>query len=677
MANDTVYRGDAALTELLTRAGARHSVEEVRAIARGVLGAAPMRDANAWCVLITPKPSAELAAQLNALKAEIEAASQSNRADAAEQARRLAAVREGMGRLGIDAYFVPHADEFNNEITPAYADRLAWLTGFTGSAGAAVVLKDKAALFIDGRYTIQAREQSDPKLFAQPHLIEDPPEAWLGRTLQRGQVLGYDSWLVSPALAERFRTMAEKTGAVLRPVEWNPIDAAWGATQPARPLGPVVPHPVEFAGKSSADKRREIGEALAKDGRDAFVVTATDSLAWLLNIRGADVPHTPLALGYAILHKDGNVDLFIDRRKLTPGIETHLGNGVAVREIGELADGLAALEGKRVLVDPDKSAAWIFDRLDQARATAVRGADPISLPKAIKNAVELEGARQSHKRDGAAMTRFLHWLDGNAVGKSEIEVSDRLEQFRVSGGGERFRDISFDSISGAGANAALPHYRAEPGKERTIEGGTFYLIDSGAQYLDGTTDITRTIAIGTVTAEMKDRYTRVLKGHITLDRATFPKGTTGSQLDVLARLPLWEAGIDFDHGTGHGIGSYLGVHEGPHRIAKVPNAQALLPGMIVSNEPGYYKTGDYGIRIENLIIVKPVSLPGAEREMYGFESITLCPIDKRPIDLALMTKEETDWLDHYHARVRAAILPQLTDEGERRWLIEATEPLKG
>ena len=482
---------------------------------------------------------------------------------------------------------------------------------------------------------------------------------------------------MSPAQVERLRIAAEKAGAVIRAVDWNPADAAWGAVQPARPLGPVVPHPLEFTGKSAADKRREIGEALAKDGRDAFIVTATDSLAWLLNIRGGDVPHTPLALGYAVLHQDGNVDLFGDRRKLTPGLETHLGNGVAVRPIEEFGAGLDELEGKRVLVDPDKSAAWIFDRLDQAHATAIRGADPISLPKAIKNQVELDGARAAHRRDGAAITRFLHWFDENAQAgtMTEIEVSDRLEQFRI--GGEHFRDISFDSISAAGPNAALPHYHAERGKERVIEPGGFYLIDSGAQYLDGTTDITRTVAVGTLTAEMKDRYTRVLKGHIALDRAIFPKGTTGSQLDVLARLPLWEAGVDFDHGTGHGIGSYLGVHEGPHRIAKVPNTQALLPGMIVSNEPGYYKTGDYGIRIENLIIVKPVELPGAEREMYGFESITLCPIDKRPINLALMNEAEIAWLDAYHERVRAALLPQLDEPAARDWLNAATAPLRG
>jgi Xaa-Pro aminopeptidase len=672
----TVYQGDAVLKGLLEKSGARYSVEEVRALVRGVLGAAPARDPNAWCHLVVAEPSPALIDQLSALKSEIEAAAASGPAKPEDYARRVAALRDGMKRLGIDGFFVPHADEYQNEYTPACADRLAWLTGFTGSAGVAIVLTQKSALFIDGRYTVQARAQVDADLFAQHHLNDDPPEAWLTHNLKPGQVFGYDAWLVSPAQAERFRQAAGKAGATIRAVDWNPLDAAW-SDRPAVPLGPVLPHPAAFAGKSSAEKRREIGEALAKDKRDVLVVTAADSLAWLLNIRGSDVPHTPLALGVALLDKDGHVDLFMDRRKLSAGIGTHLGNGVAVRPPEELGPALEALGGRVVQVDPDKSAAWVFDRLEHGQATVIRATDPIALPKALKNEVELAGARAAHRRDGVAETRFLHWFDQHAPtgGLTEIDVADRLEAFRAEG--EHFRDLSFTSISAAGPNAALPHYRVERGSERVIETGTFYLIDSGAQYLDGTTDITRTVAVGMVTPEMKDRYTRVLKGHIALDRAIFPKGTTGSQLDALARLPLWEAGVDFDHGTGHGIGSYLGVHEGPHRIAKVPNTQALLPGMIVSNEPGYYKTGEYGIRIENLIVVKPVDRPGAEREMYGFESITLCPIDKTPIDLALLNDVEIAWLDAYHERVRAALLPDLADDATRSWLIEATAPLGG
>ena len=667
----TAYQGDAALAALLAKAGARHDVDGVRALVRGVLGAAPSRDPAEWCALVAPDPSPALAAQLNALKDQIAAAAT---AEPADHARRLASVRDGMRRLGIHAFLVPHADEFQNEYLPGYTQRLEWLTGFTGSAGAAVVLQAGAAIFVDGRYTLQVRTQTDGALFEPHHLIEDPPEAWLGRALKPGEVLGYDPWLLTPAQVERFRNAVEPAGATIRPVDWNPVDAAWTG-RPAAPLGPVRPQPIDFAGKSSADKRRDIGEALARDRRDAVVITAADSLAWLLNIRGGDVDHTPLALGYALLDKEGKLDLFIDRRKLTPGLETHLGNQVAIRAPEEFGPALDALDGKIVQVDPNSGAAWIFDRLTAAKARIVNAADPVTLPKALKNPVELDGMRRAHRRDGAAMSRFLHWLDGAAASGhlKEIEASDRLEAFRAEG--EHFRDLSFPSISGAGPNGAIVHYRASPESERVLEPNSLYLIDSGAQYLDGTTDITRTVALGTPTAEMKDRYTRVLKGHIALARAVFPKGTSGSQLDILARHALWQAGIDYDHGTGHGVGCYLGVHEGPARIAKVPNTQALLPGMVMSNEPGYYKTGGYGIRIENLIVVTPVEIAGAEREIYGFETITFCPIDKRPIEKSLLDAAEIAWLDAYHHKVRAAILPLLDDKSARAWLEDATAPL--
>ena len=665
------YQGDTALAGLLAKAGARHDVEGVRGLIRGVLGAPPARDPAGWCVLVASDPSPALVAQLNALKAEIAAA---ERPAPADHARRLAGVRDGMVRLGLDAFLVPHADEFQNENLPGYTQRLAWLTGFSGSAGAAVVLKERAAVFVDGRYTIQVRQQTDAALFEPHHLIEDPPEAWLARTLQPGQVLGYDAWLLTPAQVERFRSAAVQAGATIKPVEWNPLDAAW-TDRPAAPLGTVLPQLLDFAGKSSADKRREIGEALARDKRDAVVITATDSLAWLLNIRGGDVEHTPLALGYALLDREGKVDLFTDPRKLAPGLDTHLGNQVAVRPPEEFAQALDALEGRIVQIDTNTVPSWILDRLAAAKAKTVSAADPVSLPKALKNPVELNGMRAAHRRDGAAMTRFLHWLDGAAEAGplTEIGVSDRLEAFRAEV--EHFRDLSFNSISAAGENGALPHYHAEPGSEIPLKRDSFYLIDSGGQYLDGTTDITRTIAIGNLSAEMKDRYTRVLKGHIALARAIFPKGTSGSQLDVLARHALWQVGLDYDHGTGHGVGCYLGVHEGPHRVAKAPNTQALLPGMVLSNEPGYYKTGDYGIRIENLVIVTPVEVPGAEREVYGFETITLCPIDKRPIEPNLLDAAEIAWLDAYHDRVRAALLPQLDDKAARGWLEDATAPL--
>jgi len=669
----TTYQGDATLAGLLAKAGARYDVEGVRALIHGVLGAAPTRDPAAWCVLVAADPSPALVAQLTALKAEIAAAA---RPGAADHARRVAGLRDGMNRLGIDAFLVPHADEFQNEYLPDYTDRLAWLTGFTGSAGAAVVLKHSAAIFVDGRYTLQVRTQTDATLFEPHHLIEDPPEAWLGRTLKPGQVLGYDAWLLTPAQVERFKSAAEKAGAEIRAVDWNPLDAAW-AGRPAAPLGPVLPQPLDFAGKNSTEKRREIAEALVRDKRDAVVITAADSLAWLLNIRGSDVAHTPLALGYAVLDSEGKLDLFTDRRKLAPGLEAHLGNQVSVRAPDEFAGALDALEGKSVQVDPNSGPSWIFERLTAAKAKPVSAADPVTLPKALKNPVELAGMRSAHRRDGAAMTRFLHWLDGAAAAGTlrEIAASDRLEAFRAEG--EHFRDLSFPSISGAGPNGAIVHYRASAESERALEPNSLYLIDSGAQYLDGTTDITRTVALGTPTPEMKDRYTRVLKGHIALARAVFPKGTNGSQLDVLARHALWQVGLDYDHGTGHGVGCYLSVHEGPHGIAKVPRPQALLPGMVISNEPGYYKTGGYGIRIENLVVVTPVEIAGAERDIFGFETLTLCPIDKRPIDASLLDAGEIAWLDAYHAQVRAAILPQLDDSAARVWLEQATAPLAG
>ena len=437
-----------------------------------------------------------------------------------------------------------------------------------------------------------------------------------------------------------------------------------------------MPHELRFAGRAAADKRRALADKLAADGVDAVVLTAPDSIAWLLNIRGGDVPRTPLPLGFAILHRDAAVELFIDRRKLVPGLEGHLGNGVAVNPpdaFGAALDRLGAAK-RRVLADPSGAAAWVFDRLAAAGAEAVRGDDPCALPKACKNPVELAGARAAHRRDGAAVTRFLAWLGPAADGGlTEIAAAERLAVLRR--GNELFRDFSFDSISGAGPNGAIVHYRVTPRTDRRLESGQLYLIDSGAQYLDGTTDITRTVAIGTPTAEMRDRFTRVLKGHIALATARFPKGTTGSQLDTLARTALWQAGLDYDHGTGHGVGSYLGVHEGPHRIAKVPNRVPLEVGMIVSNEPGYYKPGAYGIRIENLVTVVPAEVEGAERPMLGFDTLTLAPIDRNLVEPALMTADEIAWLDSYHARVRETLTP-LLDAGTAEWLAAATAPMR-
>jgi len=456
----------------------------------------------------------------------------------------------------------------------------------------------------------------------------------------------------------------------------NPIDVIWH-DQPAPPLAPVVPHELRFAGKPAAEKRHEIAAALAANGVNAAVLTAPDSIAWLLNIRGGDVPRTPLPLSFAVLNDDASVELFIDRRKLVSGIESHLGNEVAVQPPEQFGPALDRLgkAGKRVQVDPGSAAAWILARLGAAGAAVERAPDPCQLPKARKNPIELDGTRAAHRRDGAALARFLAWIAQEAPSGElgEIAASDRLEAIRREG--ENFRDLSFDTISGAGANGAIVHYHASPQSEKRLAPGMLYLLDSGAQYLDGTTDVTRTIAIGAPSDEARDRFTRVLKGHIALATCRFPAGTTGSQLDVLARHALWQAGLDFDHGTGHGVGSYLNVHEGPQRISKLPNTQPLLPGMIVSNEPGYYKTGAYGIRIENLVVVTPcAALPEAEREMLCFETLTLAPIDRHLVAPALLTAEEIAWLDAYHARVRETLTP-LLDAATAGWLAASTRPI--
>jgi Xaa-Pro aminopeptidase len=588
-------------------------------------------------------------------------------------AERLSLLRRELLRCGVDGFLVPRTDEYQGEYVPASAQRLAWLTGFTGSAGLAIVLHEKAAIFVDGRYTLQAAAQVDGKLFEHRHISDEPPGPWIEGTLQPGQSLGYDPRLHTLGEVARYRTAAEKAGGKLVALASNPVDAVW-TDRPAPPLAPVVPHELRFAGESAESKRHRIAAAVGEAGAKAAVLTAPDSIAWLLNIRGGDVPHTPLPLSFAVLHRDESVDLFIDRRKLTAAVPAHLGNTVRIADPAQFGVFLASLAagGKRVLADPALSAAWVFDQLGEA---ALRAPDPCQLPKACKNAVELTGTREAHRRDGAALTRFLAWLAQESTsGKlREIEVSDRLEAFRRDGA--NFRDLSFPTISGAGPNGAIVHYHASHATERVLEPASFYLVDSGAQYLDGTTDVTRTVAIGEPSAEMKDRFTRVLKGHIALALCVFPKGTSGSQLDALARASLWQAGLDYDHGTGHGVGSYLGVHEGPQRISKLPNTQALLPGMIVSNEPGYYKTGAYGIRIENLVVVeKREGLGEAGREIYGFETITLAPIDREAIDRSLLEPHEIAWLDQYHTRVRKALAP-LVDAQAVAWLARVTRPL--
>ncbi len=593
---------------------------------------------------------------------------------------RLDALRAELARRGLDGFVVPRADEYQGEYVPPRAQRLAWLTGFTGSAGLAVVLKDSAAIFVDGRYTLQVRDEADEALYAFRHLTEAPPETWIEENLGAGHKLAYDPWLHSERRLGRLRAAAEKAGAELAAVDDNPLDAVW-TDQPDSPAAPVSPHPLEYAGRSSPDKRTDLAKVLEKAVVDAVVLTLPDSIAWLLNVRGGDVQHAPLPLSFAVLHANTTVDWFLDPAKVSDGLETHLGNGVALRAPGDLGPVLDALgtAKKKVLADPETAAAWVFARLRAAGAEVVDGADPCQLPKARKNEVELEGARAAHRRDGLALVRFLAWLDWEVParardgGLSEIEAADKLLALRREH--ELFRDLSFRTISGSGPNGAIVHYGVSEATNRCLGPGELYLVDSGAQYPDGTTDVTRTVPIGEPSAEMRDRFTRVLKGHIALATARFPRGTTGSQLDTLARYHLWQAGLDYDHGTGHGVGSYLGVHEGPQRISKAPNRIALEPGMIVSNEPGYYKSGAYGIRIENLVTVIESGAGAADgRGMLAFETLTLAPIDLRLVDPALMSAAEAAWLDAYHARVRDAHAGAL-DGAEADWLAQATRAL--
>jgi Xaa-Pro aminopeptidase len=659
------------LARLLKEAGSAYDPEGLRALIEGVL-AAPAEVGTSWHVLVADPITPGLADRLEAVRGAM--ASSYHDGLAAEDFKRLSRpdrlkrLRQELAARGLDGFIVPRADEHQGEYVPPCGQRLAWLTGFTGSAGLAIVLRDRAALFVDGRYTLQAAAQVDAGLFEIRHLIEEPPARWISTAPKAGTALAYDPWMHTPNEDERFRGSAEKAGAMLRRFD-NPLDRVWPGRR--RLDAPVCRIP--SLRRRAQSKRTRLGRALQEEDAAAVVLTMPESIAWLLNIRGGDVP--PLPLSFAILGQNGTVTLFIDRRKLAPGLERHLGNGVTVappERLGPALDELAA-EGGRVQVDPASAAFWVIDRLDAAGAKIHRATDPCLLPKACKNVTELDGTRAAHRRDGAALTRFLAWLAREAPksGLSEIAASDRLEALRREN--DHFRDLSFATISGAGSNGAIVHYRAMPETEKRLERGTLYLLDSGAQYLDGTTDVTRTIAIGEPTREMRDRLTRVLKGHIALALARFPKGTTGTQLDGFARRALWQKGLDYDHGTGHGVGSYLGVHEGPQRISKAANGQALLPGMIVSNEPGYYKTGAYGIRIENLVLVQP-SEGAAERDMLCFETLTLAPIDRNLIDPSLLEDEEISWLDAYHQRVRETLTP-IVDQDTARWLAEATQQI--
>ncbi|WP_370336390.1 M24 family metallopeptidase [Parvularcula marina] len=585
-------------------------------------------------------------------------------------------LRAALADQGLDGLLIPHDDAYLNEYLPDNAERLMWASGFSGSAGMAIVLKDKAAVFSDGRYTLQLREQVDQEYFELHNTADVDPAVWLAANTAEGAVIGYDPFLYSKAGLAPYVRMASKSGFTLKALETNPIDAAW-EDQPEEPCAPILPHPDSFSGEGSASKRHRLADDLKSAKVGAALLTAPHSLAWLFNIRGGDVHASPLPLGRAILRADGSAELFIHPDKVTDGLPSHLGNEVTIRAETEVMSALADLgkAGVKVAVDPAITPLAFTQALEAAGAGIEEMADPCSLPRALKNDAELNGARTAHIRDGAVITRFLHWLAEEAPkGElTEIAAAQKLESLRIATG--VLKDISFDTISGSANHGALPHYRVSTRSDQKIKPGTLFLIDSGGQYEDGTTDITRTMAIGTPTEEMRRCYTLVLQGHIALATAKFPKGTSGHALDAFARRPLWEAGLDYDHGTGHGVGSYLGVHEGPQKISKHPIAQALEPGMICSNEPGFYKAGEFGIRIENLIIVnQPQPVPGGEREMMSFETITLAPLERELIDADMLTAEERKWVDDYHAEVWAKVGPELDGE-VKDWLKARTAAL--
>lgn len=665
------------LEQILKQAAIPLSVEEVLARIRSV-AAAPVSLVDGPALeMIVPGIDAPENAEARAVLGRMvdETIEEFDREIQAEQGgARVALLREELGRCGLDGLVVPMADEHQNEYVPRHAQRLAWLSGFQGSAGTIVVLAERAAIFVDGRYTLQVRDQVDTEVF-EP-LAHDKVSDWLEEHLGSGQKLGYDPWLHSVAGVKALAKACKRSGATLEAVEGNPVDAIW-TDRPPEPLSRIVPHDLQYAGEDSASKRARLAEIVAKADADALVLSSPDSIGWLLNIRGADVARTPLPLSFAVLASDGRVELFVDERKCEARLDNHLGADVDIRAATALDEKLKGLgaDGRRVMVDPKTAPARIGELLETAGANVISKPDPCQKAKAVKNDVELDGTRAAHRRDGVALVQFLAWLSQGAPGGAvdELTAEATLRAYRQKN--ELFRDLSFDTIAGSGPNGAIVHYRAGEATNRTLQDGELFLLDSGAQYLDGTTDVTRTVAIGTPSGEQRDRFTRVLKGHIALASARFPKGTTGHQLDVLARSALWQVGLDFKHGTGHGVGSYLGVHEGPHSISPRPNDTALEPGMIVSNEPGFYKEGAYGIRIENLIAVAAADVGAGEDDpFFEFETLTLAPIDLSLVDASLLIRAELDWLDAYHARVFDTLSP-LVDGDTLAWLKAATRPI--
>lgn len=574
----------------------------------------------------------------------------------------------------LDAFIIPHEDEFLGEYLPAHNERLQWISGFTGSAGVVIITKTNAAIFVDGRYTVQVTKQAPKEYFEYHHLIEEPFLDWIQQTLPAGSKIGFDPKMHRAIWVTQ--AQEQLTGDyTLLPVTQNPIDVLW-TDRPEPQLSDMVLMSEKFAGKSCQQKRLELVGELHKTKADCAILTQLDSICWLLNIRGLDVSRLPVILSHAIIHSTGNVDFFIDQNRLANNFHQHVGPGITIKSPQELEQSIQALKGKNVLLDTSTSNAWFKLQLQNNNIHIIEADDPCSLPKAAKNQAEIEGMKSCHIRDGVAMAKYLCWLDNQVEQNNlldEATLSDQLETFRRED--PTLIDLSFDTISAAGSNAAMCHYNhINQPKPGCLSLNTLYLVDSGGQYQDGTTDITRTVAIGTPTDEMKQLFTLVLKGHIALASARFPAGTNGHQLDALARQFLWANDFDFDHGTGHGVGHCLSVHEGPQRISKAPNTVALLPGMVTSNEPGYYRENHFGIRIENLELVIDVETSG-DKNMLGFYPLTRCPIDTRVIDRSLLTQQEKSWLNNYHQQVWHDVAPLLDSEAVKNWLKAATKEI--
>ncbi len=659
------------LAQLLKQSGIKQDETEVIELVRGAAAAPVGFDGRAWLNMLGTRLMPELEQALEELRLNFHEALKSS----TESTSKLSKVRDYLAKEGLGGILVPRTDEHQSEYVSAYAQRLSWLTGFTGSAGTALVMKEKALIFVDGRYTLQAREEVNEKLFEVVELAKISVNGWIQENFPPKSQLAYDPQLHTLSAVRSLSISCQSRKSFLAPVNPNPIDCIW-QDQPSPPLSPLTPHTLQFSGQSLQEKCRQCAAHIYAAGADAAILTLADSICWLFNVRGADVEYTPVSLAYAILYKDSSAEVFIDTRKLTNKVREHLGNTVTIKPHSAFQSSLQQLSatGKKIQVDPQTASDWIFQSLGED-AHIVEHEDPCILAKAIKNTVELSGTRAAHLRDGVALTKFLYWMHKNAIKGTvtELDAATLLEEFRSHG--ENFRGLSFPTITGTGPNGAVVHYRADPTSNRTIEPGDLYLVDSGAQYLDGTTDVTRTIAVGTPTEEMRDRFTRVLKGHIAIATARFPSGTSGGQLDALARLSLWEAGIDFQHGTGHGVGSFLSVHEGPQRISKSLASSALKSGMIISNEPGYYKTDCYGIRIENLLVVAEATIAGdLKEEFLEFDTLTLAPIDRTLIVENMLNTREKKWLNDYHGSVHAQLARYL-DSDICHWLEDVTSPI--